>query len=342
MRIVQQLTSHLHGILHVCFPPLFVRVIPIGVRTCALECIQLSFNPSIPNSADRINIVTTSRCASFYKPERRDSATGQGCGLNRTFLQSHARTGAVLGSRIWFGHTGSSIRAPALFGLLRDTFRRKSSGCSGETSGCSRETSGCSLETSGCSGETIGRGERSAWSALDCFCFCVGVGRLAMLGATFNEVWCSVRVLDCVSAAGTLVRGLAVWDGRLVQQFELHGFIAEQVSVFVNGSQTVEDALLCLCQSLKFVFIRERSRVCVFTHGLHIVTSFPFTRHGEDPDELADPLLVFSIHSAVANIETIGASFWEGLQKQVKQPLELGFCHAADVSEVRVCSRVLH
>lgn len=78
-----------------------------------------------------------------------------------------------------------------------------------------------------------------------------------MLGATFNEVGCSVRVLDCVSAAGTLVRGLAVWDGRLIQQFELHGFKAEQVSVFVTGSQTVEDALLCLCQSLEFIFIRE-------------------------------------------------------------------------------------
>ena len=78
-----------------------------------------------------------------------------------------------------------------------------------------------------------------------------------MLGATFNELGCGVRVLDCVSAAGTLVRGLAVWDGRPIQQFELLSFKAEQVSVFVNGLQTVEDALLCFCQSLESVFIRE-------------------------------------------------------------------------------------
>lgn len=59
-------------------------------------------------------------------------------------------------------------------------------------------------------------------------------------------------------------------------------------------SQSLEDAHLCVWDRLEMVFVRPlRLRVCVFTHGFHLVKSFLVARILDNLDELADTFLFF-------------------------------------------------
>ena len=102
MSLMQKVTSHLRGNLNLKVSPLFVRVVlkcSGDVRTISQQVSKVRSDPMMPLITDSSKSFRTFYFASFYKPERRDSAASQGLGLCPwTILPRHPRTGVCLGS----------------------------------------------------------------------------------------------------------------------------------------------------------------------------------------------------------------------------------------------------
>ena len=131
------------------------------------------------------------------------------------------------------------------------------------------------------------------------------------------------------------------WVVRTLQQLELLGFKAEPILVRGVESQTVEDALLCVWDRLELVCVHTLSlRVCVLTHGFHLVKSFFAALRFFNSDELANIFRFFSKHGVVALFQRFFARYSH--LKQVKQRLECFLGDAGDVTEVARVLGVLH